>query len=258
MPVVVVLLARLALLMPSLHFLVLTLCLQSSLMCPEGCNCSAESGVVRCSNRELKEIPMDIPEDTSVLYLDSNHITTIPDGAFRELYKLQELYLSNNLIDSISPGAFRELGAGLKLLDLSNNQIRQVGREAFGKLRAKTRLYNNPWHCECSLQELIETLNLDPETANNIMCDSSLEQQYAGQPFIHLLNSGINFCSFHQKTTDVAMLVTMFCWFTMVIAYVVYYVRQNQEDTRRHLEYLKSLPSKQKKPGEGDTASTVL
>ena len=29
----------------------------------------------------------------------------------------------------------------------------------------------------------------------------------------------------------------------MVITYVVYYVRQNQEDARRHLEYLKSLPS---------------
>nr|XP_033791392.1 leucine-rich repeat-containing protein 3-like [Geotrypetes seraphini]XP_033791393.1 leucine-rich repeat-containing protein 3-like [Geotrypetes seraphini] len=255
---VVVFLVWLALLMPSLNFLVLILCLRSSLMCPEGCNCSAEIGVVRCTNRELREIPRDIPEDTSVLYLDSNHITSIPEGAFRELYKLRELYLSNNLIDSISPGAFRELGEDLKLLDLSNNQIRQVGREAFGKLRAKTRLYNNPWHCECSLQELIETLNLDPETLNNIMCDSSLEEEYAGQPFVHLLNSGINFCSIHQKTTDVAMLVTMFCWFTMVISYVVYYVRQNQEDTRRHLEYLKSLPSKPKNPAEVDAASTGL
>ena len=44
------------------------------------------------------------------------------------------------------------------------------------------------------------------------------------------------------------MLVTMFGWFTMVISYVVYYVRQNQEDARRHLEYLE-IPAKQAKEG---------
>lgn len=54
------------------------------------------------------------------------------------------------------------------------------------------------------------------------------------------------------------MLVTMFGWFTMVISYVVYYVRQNQEDARRHLEYLKSLPSRQKKADEPDDISTVV
>lgn len=250
--------ARLAYLMPLLHFLVLALCLRCSHMCPEGCNCSADSWVVRCTQRELKEIPHDIPQDTHLLYLDSNHITNIPEGAFRDLSKLRELDLSNNMIDSIEPGAFRELGDDLRLLDLSNNQIQQLGREAFGRLRPKTRLYNNPWHCECSLQELFETLNLDPETANEIVCHSAVQDEYSGQPFIRLLNSGINFCSIQQKTTDVAMLFTMFCWFTMVIAYVVYYVRQNQAEARRHMEYLKSLPLPKKITAEGDTISTVL
>ncbi|XP_069509423.1 leucine-rich repeat-containing protein 3-like [Ambystoma mexicanum] len=250
--------ARLACLMPLLHCLVLALCLHCSHMCPEGCNCSADSGVVRCTQRELKEIPHDIPLDTHLLYLDSNHITSIPDGAFRDLSKLRELDLSNNMINSISPGAFRELGNDLRLLDLSNNQIQQLGHETFRGMRAKTRLYNNPWHCECSLQELIENLNLDPETANEIVCHSADQDEYSGKPFIRLLNSGINFCSIHQKTTDIAMLVTMFCWFGMVIAYVVYYVRQNQAEARRHMEYLKSLPLPKKASAEGDTVSTVL
>ncbi len=36
----------------------------------------------------------------------------------------------------------------------------------------------------------------------------------------------------------------------------VYYVRQNQAEARRHLEYLKSLPSPRKTPTETDTLST--
>ncbi|XP_005986185.1 leucine-rich repeat-containing protein 3 [Latimeria chalumnae] len=251
-------LGTLAFLMTVPPFLVLALCIRGTFTCPVGCSCASESGVVRCSNGELKEIPQNIPVDTQVLYLDSNRITSIPDRAFKELPKLQELYLANNMIETISPGAFRDITDKLELLDLSHNKIRHVSREVFHKVKAKTRLYSNPWHCECTLQELIETLSLDPEAVNDIVCDTSVQEEYAGKPFIQLLNSGINFCSMQQKTTDVAMLVTMFCWFTMVTAYVVYYVRQNQEDARRHLEYLKSLPSKQKIPGEVDTVSTIL
>ncbi|CAL8388364.1 unnamed protein product [Boreogadus saida] len=36
--------------------------------------------------------------------------------------------------------------------------------------------------------------------------------------------------------------VTMFCWFSMVISYLVCYVRHNREDALRHMDYLKSLP----------------
>ncbi|XP_043939830.1 leucine-rich repeat-containing protein 3-like [Protopterus annectens] len=249
---------RLQILMSMLQFLILGQYIQCILMCPTDCTCSSESGTVTCTNKDLKEIPKDIPADTYVLHLEFNKITNIPDGAFKDLHWLRELYLSNNLIETISPGAFQDISDDLKLLDLSNNRLRRVDLQVFGKMRAKTRLYHNPWHCECLLQELIVSLQLDPETVNEIICDTSVQEEYAGKPFIQLLNSGINFCSMQQKTTDVAMLVTMFCWFTMVITYVVYYVRQNQEDARRHLEYLKSLPSKQKTPGDADTVSTVL
>ncbi|CDQ93997.1 unnamed protein product, partial [Oncorhynchus mykiss] len=137
-----------------------------------------------------------------------------------------------------------------------------ASRDEFGSTRAKTRLYNNPWHCDCTLQELMETLNLEPETVNGIMCESSVrssgEGKHSGQPLVKLLNSGVNFCRLQRKTTDVAMLVTMFVWFFMVIVYVVYYVRQNQAETRRHLEYLKSLPSPRKTLTETDTISTGL
>uniref|UniRef100_A0A4W3JNM8 Leucine-rich repeat-containing protein 3 n=1 Tax=Callorhinchus milii TaxID=7868 RepID=A0A4W3JNM8_CALMI len=216
-----------------------------TLACPDGCSCSGENGerIVHCSHRNLKEIPKDIPWDTFVLDLDSNQITEVPDGAFKNLHRLVELYLSNNQIERVSATAFRDVAGGLKLLDLSNNNIRRLRPEAFSSMRAKTRLYSNPWHCTCDLQELISVLNPDLETVNDIICSTAIEEEYAGRSFIQLLNAGINFCNVQQKTMDVAMLVTMFCWFSLVISYVVYYVRQNQEDARRHLEYLKSLPN---------------
>lgn len=238
--------------------------------CPESCHCSWDTATVSCMDAGLQEIPEGIPPDTVSLHLERNYIRTIPESAFSELVHLRDLYLSHNRIDSLSTGALRHLGPDLRLLDLSHNQLRQASREDFGSTRAKTRLYHNPWHCDCTLQELMETLNLEPETVNGIICESSVrgvgegsrwddpssQGEHSGQPVVKLLDAGVNFCSLQRKTTDIAMLVTMFVWFFMVIVYVVYYVRQNQAEARRHLEYLKSLPSPRKTPTETDTLST--
>ncbi|XP_067385620.1 leucine-rich repeat-containing protein 3-like [Emydura macquarii macquarii] len=253
--------------MPALPLLlVVVLCQRGGLACPEGCRCLLKSRVVTCTHGELREIPQGIPRDTRVLHLDSNEITGVPDGALRELRQLRELYLSDNLIESISPAAFGELGSRLQLLDLSNNRLQWLGpAEATSSLQAKTRLNGNPWHCGCSLQELLEALPLDAKTLEDVVCASAAQEEHVGQPFARLLSTGIDFCGVQQRTTDVAMLVTMFCWFAVVITYVVYYVQRNQAEARRHLEYLKSLPIKQPSPEEEeeeeleeDTLSTIL
>ncbi|KAL0977915.1 hypothetical protein UPYG_G00163170 [Umbra pygmaea] len=238
--------------------------------CPESCHCVWESSVVMCTDAGLREFPQGIPPDTVTLHLERNYIRSLPEGVFRELTQLRELYLSHNHIESLSSGALRHLSPELRLLDLSHNQLSQASRHEFGFTRAKMRLYHNPWHCDCALQELVGTLNLEPETVNGIVCESSARGtgegsrwddpggvgEHAGQALVKLLDAGVNFCSLQKKTTDVAMLVTMFIWFFMVIVYVVYYVRQNQAETRRHLEYLKSLPSPRKTQTEPDTLST--
>ncbi|KAM7319073.1 hypothetical protein ACRRTK_022185 [Alexandromys fortis] len=209
------------------------------------CQCPDHAGAVavHCSSRGLQEIPRDIPADTVLLKLDANRISRVPNGAFQNLPQLRELDLSHNAIEAIGPAAFSGLAGGLRLLDLSHNRIRRIPKDALGKLSAKIRLSHNPLHCECALQEALWELKLDPDSVDEIACHTSAQEQFVGKPLIQVLDSGASFCSTHRKTTDVAMLVTMFCWFTMVIAYVVYYVRHNQEDARRHLEYLKSLPS---------------
>ena len=105
---------------------------------------------------------------------------------------------------------------------------------------------------------MLRDLRLDPETVTEVSCHSSIRDEYVGQPVVHVLDSGVNFCTFHQKTTDVAMFVAMFCWFSMVTAYIVYYIRHNQEDAHRHLEYLKSLPSSTHVSQDYDSASSVF
>ncbi|XP_062862685.1 leucine-rich repeat-containing protein 3 [Trichomycterus rosablanca] len=242
-----------------LHLMLLLLTAVAS-ECPRSCQCTERSGlvVVQCSSRNLELIPPDLPRDTVALLLSSNHITRIPGQAFRDLPRLQELDLSRNSIESMDADAFHGVSETLRTLNLSHNRLRGVPKEAFARLRAKIGLANNPWHCECTLQEVLRELQLDPETAGEVSCHTAVQDEYAGKPVIQVLDSGMNFCSFHHKTTDVAMFITMFGWFAMVIGYVIYYVRHNQEDARRHLEYLKSLPSSSQISKDFDTISTVL
>ncbi|TFK11883.1 N-acetyltransferase 10 [Platysternon megacephalum] len=236
-------------------FVLMILCFHSASMCPKGCLCSHSGGLnVSCSNANLKEIPRDLPPETVLLYLDSNQITSIPNEIFKDLHQLRVLNLSKNGIEFIDEHAFKGVAETLQTLDLSDNRIQSVHKNAFNNLKARARIANNPWHCDCTLQQVLRSMASNHETANNVICKTSVLDEHAGRPFLN----DADLCNLPKKTTDYAMLVTMFGWFTMVISYVVYYVRQNQEDARRHLEYLKSLPSRQKKPEEADDISTVV
>ncbi|KFZ51537.1 Leucine-rich repeat-containing protein 3B, partial [Antrostomus carolinensis] len=206
---------------------------------PKGCYPSEEEGLktFRCSNARLTEVPRDIPNDTNKLYLDSNQIPFLPRDAFRDLPLLLELDLSHNAIANVESGAFRGLAEHLHSLDLSSNRLVSVSKDAFSNLN---------WLCDCRLQELIRTVDLAAGSSGGIVCKSSALEEHVGKAFLQVI-ADTDFCNVYKKTTDIAMLVTMFGWFAMVISYLVYYVRQNQEDARRHLEYLKSLPSKQRR-----------
>nr|XP_034803806.1 leucine-rich repeat-containing protein 3 [Pan paniscus] len=225
--------------------LFLLFCLHLGAACPQPCRCPDHAGAVAvfCSLRGLQEVPEDIPANTVLLKLDANKISHLPDRAFQHLHRLRELDLSHNAIEAIGPATFAGLAGGLRLLDLSYNRIQRIPKDALGKLSAKIRLSHNPLHCECALQEALWELKLDPDSVDEIACHTSVQEEFVGKPLVQALDAGASLCSVPHRTTDVAMLVTMFGWFAMVIAYVVYYVRHNQEDARRHLEYLKSLPS---------------
>lgn len=246
-----------------LHSLVLmTFCFHhAATSCSKSCYCSESDGggkTVRCSNLQLTQIPQDIPNDTRRVYLDFNLFTTVPANAFAGLPHLVELDLSHNEISQLEQGAFRGLGPSLQFLDLSSNTLVNFNSEAFEGLRARANLTNNPWHCDCNLQMALPHVDLEPASLTGIVCQTSDPEEIGVQGLAFLLAPDIDLCVVMKRTTDVAMLVVMFGWFTMVISYLVYYVRANQEDARRHLEYLKSLPSRQGKSEESSTISTVV
>lgn len=245
-----------------LHVLDVCLPHQAENGCPESCFCSesVDGGlVVRCSDMHLIAVPRDLPNTTQHLYLDNNLLLSIPSDAFIGLPLLFRLDLSHNRLVHLEPGAFQELADSLSSLDLSSNQLETLDPKAFGELRAQTNLSHNPWLCDCRLQLAMPQLLLDPSSLTEVVCNTSEpeELQAQGMPFI-LVATDLDFCAALRRTTDVAMLITMFGWFTMVISYLVYYVRHNQEDAIRHLEYLKSLPNRQGRSEESLTLNTRL
>ncbi|XP_077595091.1 leucine-rich repeat-containing protein 3B [Stigmatopora nigra] len=235
--------------------------------CSKHCYCSEGDGggggavggkTLRCSNQRLTEIPRDIPNDTRRVYLDFNLLTSVPADAFAGLPQLAELDLSHNDISQLQPGAFRGLSSSLRFLDLSANKLVHFDADSFEGLRARANLTDNPWHCDCQLQMAMPRVDLEPVSLTGIVCQTSEPEETAVRGLAFLLEPDVDLCVVMKRTTDVAMLVVMFGWFTMVISYLVYYVRANQEDARRHLEYLKSLPSRQTKSEESSTISTVV
>ncbi len=230
--------------------------------CPENCFCSesVDGGLmVRCSGMNLIAVPHGLPNNTRHLYLDNNLLLTIPSDSFIGLPLLFKLDLSHNRLVLLEPGAFGDQADSLSSLDISFNLLETLDPEAFGVLRAQTNLSHNPWLCDCRLQLAMPQLLLDPSSLAEVVCNTSEPEELGaqGMPFI-LVATDLDFCAALRRTTDVAMLITMFGWFTMVIAYLVYYVRHNQEDAIRHLEYLKSLPNRQGRSGESLTRSTLL
>ncbi|XP_026554610.1 decorin [Pseudonaja textilis] len=91
--------------------------------CPFRCQCHLR--VVQCSDLGLKEVPKDLPPDTTLLDLQNNKITEIKDGDFKNLKDLHALILVNNKISKISPGAFSPLKK-LERLYLSKNNLKEL------------------------------------------------------------------------------------------------------------------------------------
>ncbi|NXY92041.1 LRRC3 protein, partial [Alcedo cyanopectus] len=154
-------------------------------------------------------------------------ITRIPSNTFRHLYHLMELDLFKNAIEKIDRAAFKGVASGLHILDLSSNRIHSIPKEALLALNAKLWLANNSWHYECDLQELLWEAQLDPNFIQDIICHTAPHEEYVGKTLLQVLDAGVNFCSMHQRTMDVAVFITMFGCFIMVIVYVICYIQHN-------------------------------
>ncbi|GAA52401.1 protein slit, partial [Clonorchis sinensis] len=169
--------------------------------CPDRCTC--ESDGVYCSDLGLTEIPENIPENTTKLYLERNQISEIhperlehltklhtlvlsyneirelQENAFSTLKSLKTLVLSHNNLQCIHQNAFKGLG-GLRVLILQANNISSVPYGTFKELGQLNNiaLGQNPFHCDCNgkwLNSFFRQQFLDNGVA---LCHSPANMQY--------------------------------------------------------------------------------
>lgn len=106
--------------------------------CPQHCTC--EQTVVDCSNRQLKDMPKDVPIFATELRLNDNHIQRIRNnGLFKRSNALVKLDLRNNQIVDIEDQAFNGLHSLNDLL-LTDNKLKQLRSDMFLGLKNLTHL----------------------------------------------------------------------------------------------------------------------
>jgi hypothetical protein len=94
--------------------------------CPLSCSCFEDENdrssflYTQCSRMGLTEVPANISEKTTHLYLDNNHIFKISENAFRHIKQNIVIDLSNNNISSIQGAPFPTTA----VLMLSHNHIK--------------------------------------------------------------------------------------------------------------------------------------
>lgn len=127
----------------------------SEMQCPRNCVCS--EGVIDCRGQGLKDIPDVIPESTTDLRLDENHIARIPAKAFAEYKNLRRIDLGNNEISYIASDAFTGLSS-LNSLILYGNKISDLPQGIFHGLTSLQLLLLNANKISCIRVDTFEDL----------------------------------------------------------------------------------------------------
>ncbi|KAM9845677.1 leucine-rich repeat-containing protein 17 [Aulostomus maculatus] len=116
-----------------------------------------------CSNKELNNIPSDLPSDIVKMDLSGNSIKHLVPKQFLLSKDLKLLNLSSNSLHRIDTAAFAGL-LYLRELDLSNNSLPyfQYGVLEDLYFLRKLSLDNNPWICDYNIHYLIYWLKHHP------------------------------------------------------------------------------------------------
>lgn len=107
--------------------------------CPPTCRCRNGTGigsgsvVVTCHRSDLVHVPW-LPEATSVLDLDHNHISLLQNRSLHRVPRLQVLSVQDNGILHLEPGVFDSL-PGLRELRLGRNHLSGFPPNVFANCR---------------------------------------------------------------------------------------------------------------------------
>ncbi|XP_018416366.1 PREDICTED: trophoblast glycoprotein, partial [Nanorana parkeri] len=104
---------------------------QSEQQCPAFCECSEAARTVKCVNKNLTEVPKNLPSYVTNLFITRNNIDSLQEGTFNQpLPDLSSLSFSSNHLQELGNNVFENLPS-LRQLDLSNNELENVSHLLF-------------------------------------------------------------------------------------------------------------------------------
>ncbi|XP_072406834.1 toll-like receptor 5 [Chiloscyllium punctatum] len=150
----------------------------------------------------------------TVLLLNQNYLTQLPQDIFKGLDSLKRLNLSSNSLSQLSQDLFP---GSLEILDLSKNRLVSPSPDVFSFV-SHLDLRDNQFICECSLRVFIEWLNSTEvdlaEPLTDMYCVSPENLQ--GVPLLELNTDG---CDEDAKVE--AIQFTLFVVFTTMLLIVI-------------------------------------
>ncbi|KAM5164730.1 trophoblast glycoprotein [Mantella aurantiaca] len=104
---------------------------QSEQLCPTFCECSEAARTVKCVNKNLNEVPKNLPSYVTNLFITRNNIDSLQEGTFNQILpNLSNLSLSSNHLQELGKLVFKNLPS-LRQLDLSSNELDSVSSLLF-------------------------------------------------------------------------------------------------------------------------------
>ncbi|XP_022686932.1 uncharacterized protein LOC111259299 isoform X2 [Varroa jacobsoni] len=201
------------------------------------CSCSIHFDVdVDCSRRNLRELPGELPRETTHLNVSGNSITSLRTGDGAGSYKsLKYLDASWNFIDQVDD--YDPHICSLVLLDLSHNRLRNLPKVLVKELTdilncrplltiGKIMLGHNPWSCDCELlhfKRFIGVKGQDIDDFSMVRCQVngepvwSVQEQQLCPPPLYVFNPW-----------DVAICVMIFLITGIILKTVADHYRQKQ------------------------------
>ncbi len=128
------------------------------------------------SFQNLQQVPQDIPEEVTTVYLQGNNISDIKPGTFSELVLCEDLALSSNQLTEVRADMWEGL-LSLKYLVLDNNKIGHISPDGFCTLPSLSGLT-----LERNKITIIQT--------NMFTCISLLTELYLSENPIQSIESG--------------------------------------------------------------------
>uniref|UniRef100_H3A8R2 LRRNT domain-containing protein n=2 Tax=Latimeria chalumnae TaxID=7897 RepID=H3A8R2_LATCH len=130
--------------------------------CPLECSCVIHwPTAVYCDSRGLQDVPILLSPQTNYLYLQNNHIKSLPQGVFQNSTQIRWLILDKNELTNKQVG--EGVLAGLEQLEnlyLNVNNFTEVPTSLPGSLRQLRLAYNNISHIPAGAFSKLENLTL--------------------------------------------------------------------------------------------------